>query len=397
MDTSDASGESQSIEGIRHALGTAFEIKRILGRGSMATVYLARDRALERPVAIKVLHPENAQDETARRRFEREARAAASLSHTNIVRVYQYGRLPDETPYLVMEFVKGRTVEERVKAQGSLPVEATMGVLEDVASALAAAHARGIVHRDLRPANILWSEERDEALLTDFGIAAIIATTGEEVTKLTAAGMLLGDPRYISPEQLRDRPVTELSDVYSFGILGYELLAGRGPYDVTTDSEWLEAHKTASPRDLRELRSEMDPSLATLLGRCLSKEPAHRPSASDIVRALTGQRRLLPPPVFPGQAILSRLLRGHVPQAVIGATIVSWGLVEGASTLIQNAVLSATAFPLALVFAVAAVSATGVVAWYHGERGVQKPPTVEYAILSGIAAAWLIASVLVVL
>jgi serine/threonine-protein kinase len=222
--------EARALEALQQAIGQDLEIKRRLGRGSMADVYLAKELELGRLVAVKVLLPMHVQDETARRRFEREAKAAASLDHPNVVQVFRFGRLPDETPYLVMRFIRGRTMEERLAAEGRLPVDVARDVLLGVASALAAAHERGIVHRDVRPANILWDEQTGHAMLSDFGIAAILVTSGEEVSRLTKTGQRVGDPRYLSPEQLMDEDLTELADMYAFGILGYMLLAGEGPY-----------------------------------------------------------------------------------------------------------------------------------------------------------------------
>jgi serine/threonine protein kinase len=386
--------DPQGVVSLRRALGGAFDLKRVLGQGSMATVYLAREVELDRLVAIKVLLPAAVQDGTARRRFEREARAAASLSHPKIVHVYRYGILPDGTPYLVMEYVRGRTIADLLEAQVQLSLEAARRILIDVASALEAAHARGIVHRDLRPANVLWHEGRDEALLSDFGIAALLETTGREGTKLTDRGALLGDPRYVSPEQRENEPVTELSDVYSFGVLGYELVAGVGPLDSTPATGRPDGARPSSPRDLRELRPDVDPEIASLLRRCLNREPTHRPSTADILRTLVGDRRR--GHSTGGDSPWTKFVRKRLPHAVAGAAVVCWTLVEGSSTLIQNAYLPPVAFSLALVFSVSAVAATGVIAWYHGERGVQEPTTVEYALLSGIALAWIATSVIMI-
>ena len=237
-----ADEDSRSIKDLQEALGPDFEVKQRLGRGSMATVYLVREKELGRLVAVKVLLPERARDETARRRFEREAKAAASLSHPNVVQVFRFGRLPDETPYLVMRFVKGRTMEDRLAAEGRLASELAQEVLLGIVSALAAAHAQGIVHRDVRPANVLWDEERKHALLADFGIAALLVTSGEDVTRLTQTGQMLGDPRYLSPEQLLDKDLTELADMYALGVLGYELYTGEGPYEAKTNIQWITAH-----------------------------------------------------------------------------------------------------------------------------------------------------------
>ena len=291
-DASDATvgdDDRHVLEHVREALGSDFEIVRLLGRGAMATVYLAKDRALGVLVAIKVLRPGKATDETARKRFEREARAAASMAgNPNVVAVTRFGRLPDQTPYLVMQYVKGRTMEDRVKAEGRLSVREGTTVLLEVASALAAAHKKGIIHRDVRPGNVLWDEEKGRALLTDFGIAAVLDASGPEATRLTKTGQLLGDPHYLSPEQLLDGEASELTDMYLFGVLGYELLSGEGPYTARTPTEWIKAHLQQDPKDLRDLRPDVPAPLADLLRRCLNREPLHRPSASDVIRALQG-------------------------------------------------------------------------------------------------------------
>jgi len=278
--------DHQSLADLQTALGEDYELVRELGSGNMATVYLAKDRALNVQVAVKVLRPSRAVEETARRRFEREARAAASLGdHPNTVAVTRFGRLPDETPFLVMRYVKGRTMGERLKAEGRLSIPEATSVLAQVASALALAHEKGIVHRDVRPGNVLWDADKEVARLTDFGIAAVLDQTGPGVARLTKTGELLGDPRYLSPEQLTDRDVTELTDMYQFGLLGYELLAGRGPYDAHNAVDWIRAHLKQEPTDLKQLRADVPRPLADLLGRCLAKEPRHRPRCPTRLRA----------------------------------------------------------------------------------------------------------------
>ncbi|MDP2955209.1 MAG: serine/threonine-protein kinase [Longimicrobiales bacterium] len=387
----------QAIEKVRAALGADFEVLRCVGRGSVATVYLAKDRALGVLFAIKVLNPGKAADETARRRFEREARAAASLAdHPNTVPVTRFGRLPDETPYLVMQYVKGRTMEERLKAEGKLSVPEATQILREVASALALAHGKGIVHRDVRPANILWDEEKSRARLTDFGIAAVISPSGTETTRLTKTGQLLGDPTHLSPEQLLDEGVSELADMYLFGILGYELLAGKGPYDARTPTEWITAHLNKQPRDLRDLRPDAPAELADLLRRCLAKQPKHRPSAKDVVRALEGGGPTAPAPSgAAGGTDLAELVKRRVPHIVLFT-------VGGGVTLIGLSDAVDEYFPegfklLVIIFVVAAVVAAPVIAWFHGERGSQRAPAIEYVLLALIAVTWLVISALVVM
>jgi serine/threonine-protein kinase len=161
-------------------------------------------------------------------RFEREAQSAASLSHPNIVAIYRVGRLSNDLPYFIMQYVKGRTMADRIKAKGALPLDEARRAIGEVASAVAAAHQKGIVHRDIRPGNVLYEEDSGRALLADFGIAAIVASGDMgESARLTRTGELVGDPSYMSPEQLMGMEVTERSDVYAIGLLGYELVKRR--------------------------------------------------------------------------------------------------------------------------------------------------------------------------
>lgn len=391
----------RALATLQESLGAEYDIKRELGKGSMARVYLARERALGRLVAIKVLLPGLAADETARKRFEREAKASASLSHPNVVEVYRFGRLADETPYLVMRFVKGRTMEERLAARGPLSQEQARTVLATVASALAAAHARGIVHRDVRPGNILWDEDRRAAVLSDFGIAAILATGGEDVARLTLAGQIMGTPRYQAPEQLLEEDVTELADIFALGVTGYELLTGEGPFAAKTDAQLIAAHVNQEPRELTTLRPGVDPALADLLRRCLAREPKHRPSAADLARELmhagpeatalaTGSKVSEPPD-------LQTLMKRRVPQIVLIAVGVGWGLMTLVDQLADREILPNVMYRLTLAFAVCGVAASGVIAWFHGQRGDQEAPLIEYFLLGGVAVTWLALSVWIVL
>jgi serine/threonine protein kinase len=387
------------LEALREALGDDFEIVRSLGKGSMATVYLAREKALGRLVAVKVLLPGRASDETARRRFEREARAAASLVHPHVVQVFRFGRLPDETPYLVMRFVKGRTMEERLEAEGRLPADLARQVLHDVTSALAAAHAQGIVHRDVRPANILWDEESHSAHLTDFGIAALLVTGGEEATRLTKTGQMVGDPRYLSPEQLLDQDLTELADMYAVGVLGYELFTGEGPYDAKTNTQWITAHLSAEPKDLTLLRPDIDPAVADLLRRCLNRNPNHRPSAADAARILggdTGPQAVVARAQGSGSveegADLQQLIRRRVPQIVVTTGILAIGLISFLSDLVDRGALPQVFFDLSLPFSACGVAGATVVAWFHGERGVQESTVLEWILVSVIGVIWIAVS-----
>ncbi|MGH7556064.1 MAG: protein kinase domain-containing protein, partial [Longimicrobiales bacterium] len=196
-------------------LSPEFEVVREIAQGKIAHVYLARERALQRLVAVKVLRPELSVEQVHRVRFEREARSVAKLVHPNVVTVHRVGQLSDGSPYLVMEYVTGRNLADTLAAEGPLPEGDASSVLAQVAAALAAAHARGILHRDVRPANIVWTRESGRAVLMDFGIAAVAEEQSDTVTRLTESGEILADPAYMSPECLLGQSVTTATDVFS--------------------------------------------------------------------------------------------------------------------------------------------------------------------------------------
>ena len=267
-------------------LDSEFQIVRLVGEGSVAQVYLARELALQRLVAIKLMKSELAEDDTARKRFEREGRSAAKIHHHNVATVHRVGSLDDQTPFIVMEYIEGRNLADELQADGAMTIEQACNTLSQVASALAAAHEKGIVHRDVKPDNVVRERDSDRVVLTDFGIAGILETGTETNTRLTQQGQLLGDPRYMSPEQLLGDALTDASDVYSLGIMGYELLTLQAPFEGKTSVQMVTAHLKKEPIPLTRLRPDADPFLADLLGRCLSKNPLHRPRASEVAKAL---------------------------------------------------------------------------------------------------------------
>ena len=274
-------------ERIRAELTPELSIIRPLGQGSVAAVYLAREPDLDRQVAVKVILPKHARDDTTRRRFEREARAAARINHPNVTAVFRVGRLSDELPYLVMEYVDGRNLEDELAAAGDLSVDEGRDILRQLAGGLAAAHAEGIVHRDVKPANVLRERGTGRVVLTDFGLAAA-RDRAEETTKLTMVGQVLGSLEYVSPEHLLGEELTELADVYSLGVLAYHVFAGRGPYEAESAAAMTQAHMSSQPIPLTDLRSDVDSGLSRLLVRCLAKRPAQRPTPEAIARELDG-------------------------------------------------------------------------------------------------------------
>jgi serine/threonine-protein kinase len=271
-------------------LAPEFEVLRTLGQGAMGTVYLAREVDLRRLVAIKVPRPELAEDEEVRARLEREARAAARIIHPGAATVYRTGKLEDTTPYLVMEYVEGRTMNDVIAADGPFDMETGLSILEQVAAALAAAHATGVVHRDVRPGNVIWNPSTQRAVLTDFGIAGILETGSETVTRITRVGQTLGKVGFTSPEQLMGEEVTEATDIYSLGILAHHILTGEGPYDISSKVQMVQAHMKGAPRPLKNRIPNMDPRVDSLITACLAKTPAQRPLA-ERVRATLAEIR----------------------------------------------------------------------------------------------------------
>jgi serine/threonine protein kinase len=299
-----------------------------------------------------------------------------------------------------MRFVKGRTLEDRLAAQGPLPADLARDVLQGVASALAAAHAQGIVHRDVRPANVLLDDESGQALLADFGIAALLATSGEDSTRLTKTGQMLGDPRYLSPEQLLDQDLTELADMYALGILGYEIYTGQGPYEAKTNTQWITAHLSGKPRDLKQMRPDVDPAIADLLRRCLNREPNHRPSAGAVAASLRQRAGSSAAGSSSGSveaaADLQELIRRRVPQIVVVAGAAAVTFLGFMGELVDRGTLGQTWWELSLPFAACGFAAATVVAWFHGERGHQQSNVLEWILLSVLGVVWVSVSAWIV-
>src|SRR3954468_12786739 len=203
-------GERALAEQLQAALAPSFVLIRRIGAGGMGIVFLARDPALKRLVAVKVMSPERAVDDEARARFQREAEAVAKISHPNVVAIYSVGELANGIPYLVMQYVEGRSMAERLIEEGPLEISEAQAILGQVAAALGAAHRKGVIHRDVKAANILWDDAAGRALVSDFGIAALIGRESDgDAMQLTEAGAVVGTPRYMSPEQLLAERVNE--------------------------------------------------------------------------------------------------------------------------------------------------------------------------------------------
>jgi serine/threonine-protein kinase len=259
-----------------------YRIDRVLGSGGMALVYLGHDAKLGRPVAIKLLADNLAGDESFRARFLREARMAAGLSHVNIVHVYDVGQDEDERPYIVMEFVDGESLAETIAREGTLDPARVRRIALDCCAGLQHAHAAGLVHRDIKPHNLLLDRD-DRVKIADFGVARSLAET-----QLTVVGSVLGSARYLAPEQAAGRPVTPAADIYSLGATLYQLLCGRTPHDGETLTELVHNRSSRPPTPIDELAPGMAPAFATAVMSCLNEDPLQRPaSAAALSLALT--------------------------------------------------------------------------------------------------------------
>jgi eukaryotic-like serine/threonine-protein kinase len=254
-----------------------YRLERRLGAGGMSEVWAAEDLELDRTVAVKLLAPEA--DPT---RFEREARAAAGLSHPNICALYDYGE-DGRRRYMVLEYLPGGTLEERLAPGRPLTDSETGGIAREIAAGLAHAHDRGLVHRDLKPSNVLFDAE-GRAKIADFGIVHMDAATG-----LTEAGTVMGTAAYISPEQAAGEPATPASDVYAFGVILFRMLTGRLPFEAPDALTVAAMHRDRQPPPVSEFRADAPPLLESLAMASLAKGPADRPADGRALLAELGR------------------------------------------------------------------------------------------------------------
>ncbi len=342
--------DSENLTKAVESLGGEFELIRELGRGATAVVYLLRDHALDRDLAMKVIRTTLGGDEEALARLQREARLVAQLMHPNIVKLYGTHRLPDGSLALLMEHVPGRNLKEVLRGEGPLSVQRTVSVLRDVASALAYAHRRRIVHRDVKPENIYIDEEVGAARLADFGVAR----PWDQDARLTLPGASLGTPAYMSPEQIDGKEVDGRTDVYSLGLVGYEMILGHHPWEGENVFTIIFKQKNEElPIDVLNLVDA--PVLARTLERALAKDPDSRPESAMAFLEELAEESFTEGQTFPtGPSIDSRAPLptpdpGSVPVSVQargseGPTEalapVDWSVVEGPRTHLPAADLT---------------------------------------------------------
>jgi serine/threonine-protein kinase len=260
-----------------------FQILRKLGQGGMGQVYLAMQHSLKRQVALKLLRKELAANTIALKRFYAEAEAVAKINHANIVQVYAIGAM-DGLHYMALELVEGRNLREYLARKGALDLPLALSLMRQVAAALQRASELGIVHRDIKPENILVTR-KGELKVADFGLSRIM--DGEQPLNLTASGVTMGTPLYMSPEQVHGKPCDQRSDIYSFGVTSYHLLAGRPPYRGESAFDVAIQHVQGTPTPLKELRPDCPQELCDLVHKMMAKKPDERPqTARDVLREL---------------------------------------------------------------------------------------------------------------
>lgn len=268
---------------VGHTLDEKYRLDERLGIGGMGTVYRARHLLIDRPVAVKVLNQRFVEDEAARTRFRREARAAGRLQHTNAVTVTDFGESKDGYVYLVMELLEGRTLREVLAKEAPLDAARSVSLMLQISAAVAAAHEAGIIHRDLKPANIFIVQRAEVPAVVkvlDFGIAKLAAEAfeDEDPLTLTQVGAMIGTPRYMSPEQCDGAALTPAADVYSLGVILYEMLTGAVPFSGSTPLSIAMKHTSETPRSLREFVSSVPPALEEIVLHTLAKRPQERPA-----------------------------------------------------------------------------------------------------------------------
>jgi len=268
-------------------LAPNYEIEGEIGRGGMGIVYVARDKRLKRNVAVKLLPPELAFRSDIRQRFLREAETAAQLSHPNIVPIYNVEER-ENLVYFIMAYIAGDNLATRLQLHGAMESSEVRRILKEVADALAYAHKRNVVHRDIKPDNILLDADSGRAMVTDFGIARALTDQGD--SRLTATGMAIGTPAYMSPEQSAgELEIDGRSDLYSLGVVGYQMACGDLPFNAPNTPSMLVKHMSEQPTPVDERRVDLPTDIARVIMMLLEKDPANRlPDAQSVVVALTG-------------------------------------------------------------------------------------------------------------
>ena len=322
-------------------LSGRYRLESKLGSGGMSTVYLAQDEVLDRPVAVKLLHREISEEADQLERFRREARAAARLSHPNLVGVIDAGE-DEGRPYIVFEYVPGETLKQRIQSDGPLPTDEAVAYAIEIGRGLIAAHGRKLVHRDVKPQNVLIDPD-GRAKVTDFGIARSLESHG-----LTATGRVLGTTDYVSPEQAMGEDVDERSDVYSLGIVLYEMLVGDVPFQAETQVGVAMKHVNEPLPDVQVARPDVSAAVASVIDRATTKDPRDRyESVGQMVRDLeatleieaargggtTGEATTVLDSVRKKRGGRRRISGAGVAMGIVGAALIAAALIFGGDRL----------------------------------------------------------------
>jgi serine/threonine-protein kinase len=339
---------------LQQALAGRYSLELELGRGGMGIVYLAREVSLDRPVALKLLPPHLAAQPGARERFLQEARTAARLSHPNIVPIFAVDEV-DDFVFIAMAFVEGETLGDRIRTRGPRPPSEVTRILREVAWALGYAHAQGVVHRDVKPDNILLESGSGRALVADFGIASVAESADREDDR-----RISGTAEFMSPEQAQGGSVGPASDTYSLGVVGYYSLSGKFPFEGSTPSVILAKHISESPQPVASAAQGVPSRLAWAIDRCLAKDPAHRFAGDDELAVALGQalpeRRELPVAlrlfvkregrIGPGGVLLYlwvlgaiSMLAGQIAGFAGLGSAAGWGIFFGGLTLVPAGII----------------------------------------------------------
>src|SRR5689334_8304139 len=283
----DAQTSSATDPFVGRTLDEKYLVEEHLGAGGMGAVYRARHLSMDRPVAIKFLQQRLVEDEAARVRFHTEARAAVKLRHPNAVSVTDFGQTSEGVVYIVMELLEGRTLREILSREAPLETARAISIMLQTSEAVAAAHDAGIIHRDLKPSNILITQSADQPAavkVLDFGIATFSADDDEEATALAYTNTVIGTPRYMSPEQHNGNDLTPAADVYSLGVILYEMLTGMVPFSGSTPAEIAQKHANNPPHSLREIVAAIPDDVEHDVLHALEKQPADRPANAGAFR-----------------------------------------------------------------------------------------------------------------
>jgi hypothetical protein len=323
---------------VPHIIAGRFRIECEIGTGGMGTVYRATQLGLERPVAVKIIKPEFASDPDVADRFMREARTMARLRHPHAAMIFDAGNLPDGRHFIIMEFVEGQTLSETLGSEGRFAPERAVRIASDICDVLAEAHSLGIVHRDLKPSNIMLNERG--ICVLDFGVAKVLATSADvtHTHATTGSGVIVGTPRYMSPEQCLGQRIGARSDLYSLGVLLYEMLTGRPPFTDPLASAVLVKQATALPPPLPKLRQDLPRALVIAVHTLLAKRPDDRPPNARAAQKLLEKSVARPremsdtqpfsstvAALTTGRSLFFRAITPLAMIAVLGLTFFVWG------------------------------------------------------------------------